>query len=454
MQNQSESTLVESLREAGHKKVKLAVCDLDGVLRGKFIHIDKLPGILESGFGFCSVVFGWDSTDVCYDNCHYTGAHTGFPDAQAAIDPKTLRYVPWERGVPFFLADFDSKEGEGLDICPRTLLKKMLKKYHELDLFPKTGGEFEWFNFEESSESLDKKNFSSLKPMTPGMFGYSLLRASENSDYFYDLMDSLREFGIPLEGIHTETGPGVYEAALSATNALEACDRSVLFKASAKEIAKRHRVMASFMARWSDKLPGCSGHVHFSLEDSSGKNLFSDLSAPHKMSPLFRHFLAGLIHCLPDFLPLMAPTVNSYKRFVEGFWAPTRMTWGVDNRTCSLRVLNPSPSATRVEVRVPGSDINPYLVMSAILAAGYEGIEKKMALDSKPIQGNAYDDKEAPKLAGDLFESATQFQGSELAHRLLGENFVKHFANTRLWEWKQSQKAITDWELRRYFEII
>ena len=454
MKEQEACKVIDTLKDAGHKKVKLAICDIDGVLRGKYVHIDKLASILKSGFGFCSVVLGWDSSDVCYDNSHYTGWHTGYPDTKAVVDEKTLRFVPWEKSIPFFLADFADDKGEGLDICPRSLLKKMTKKFTDLDLFPKTGCEFEWFNFKESSESLEEKNFSFLEPITPGMFGYSLLRASENSEYFNELIDSLREFRVPIEGLHTETGPGVYEAALSVADPLEACDRATLFKASSKEIAKKHGYMASFMARWSDKLPGCSGHIHFSLIDSRGKNLFSDPSDPHKMSTLFKHFLAGLIKGVPDLLPMFAPTVNSYKRLVEGFWAPTRMTWGIDNRTCAFRVINTEPSSTRIEVRVPGSDVNPYLAMSGILACGYEGIEKKMELDYDPIRGNAYEDTHSPKLASNLHEAASSMKESEMAYRLLGENFVNHFSASRLWEWKQSQKSITDWELRRYFEII
>ena len=454
MIDQEAMSLSDVVSGEKHKKVKLAVCDVDGVLRGKFVHVDKLRSILKSGFGFCSVVFGWDSSDVCYDNSQYTGWHRGYPDSMARVDEKTLRFVPWDNSVPFFLADFEDESGQPLDVCPRSLLKKMIRKFKDLGLYAKAGCEFEWFNFKETSESLEDKNFTSFKPLTPGMFGYSLLRSSENSAYFNDLMDLFEAFRVPLEGLHTETGPGVYEAAISASEALEAADRAVLFKAGAKEIAKKHGFMASFMARWNETLPGCSGHVHLSLQDSSGKNLFSDESSPYKMSKTFRHFLAGLIHGVPELLPMLAPTVNSYKRLVEGFWAPTRMTWGVDNRTCAFRILNSSPSATRVEIRVPGSDVNPYLALSAILAAGYEGIQNEMELKSLPISGNAYEDETSEKLASNLLDATKRFESSEVAHRSLGENFVKHFAGTRHWEWRESQKAITDWELKRYFEII
>ena len=443
------------LKEGQHKKVKLAVCDMDGILRGKSIHIDKLSSILEKGFGFCSVIFGWDSGDVCYDNSKYTGWHTGYPDAHAKLDANTLRFIPWDCGTPFFLADFIDERGKPLDICPRQLLKKTDKKLNDLGFKGKVGCEYEWFNFKESSESLEEKNYGHLNPLTSGMFGYSLLRSSQNSEFFNDLQDSLREFRVPLEGIHTETGPGVYEAALCLAGPLEACDRAVLFKTAAKEIAQKHGVMPSFMARWSEEYPGCSGHVHISLEEGkNGTNVFYDARDKHGMSDIFKSFLAGLIKGVPELLPMMAPTINSYKRLVKGFWAPVQMTWGIDNRTCAFRVINNSPSSTRVEVRVPGSDMNAYLAVAAIIAAGTHGIEQKLKLESDPFKGNAYEDEKAPKLASNLSEATTLMSQSQLAHELLGENFVKHFTDTREWEWRQYQASVSHWERKRYFEII
>ena len=202
------------------------------------------------------------------------------------------------------------------------------------------------------------------------------------------------------------------------------------------------------------KYPGCSGHVHLSLENSRGENLFYDASDKHGMSGVFKSFLAGLIKGVPEILPLMAPTVNSYKRLVKGFWAPVQMTWGIDNRTCAFRVINNSPSSTRIEVRVPGSDMNPYLSVAAIIAAGIHGLEKNLKLEQDPYQGNAYEDEKATKLASHLMEATEIMQKSPLANEILGENFVKHYAGTREWEWRQSQQNVNDWERKRYFEII
>ncbi len=454
MQSRSEE-IVRQLREAGHKKVKVAVTDIDGVLRGKYLHIDKFESAMAKGFGFCNVIFGWDSSDTCYDNSRYTGWHSGYPDVEAVIDPSTLRFIPWDDKTPFFLADCVGTQGDPLAICPRQLLKKIQGMMHNMGFSGKVGCEFEWFNFKENPASVREKNFRNLVPLSPGMFGYSVLRSSMNHEFFKNLMEMLGDFQVPIEGLHTETGPGVLEGAILACSPLEAADRGVLFKTSVKEIAGQLGILASFMARWNTKLPGCGGHLHMSLSDDAAHPLFSDLKAPYKMSLLFQSFLAGQLTYIPEFLAMFAPTVNSYKRLVEGYWAPTSATWGIDNRTCALRVINTYPGATRVEVRVGGADMNPYLAIAASLGAGLLGIKKSMKLQQAPVVGSGYKDQQKSRpLARNLREAAECLQKSEAANELFGELFVDHFVNSRLWEWEQGQKVVSDWELERYFEII
>ncbi|MBX7059557.1 MAG: glutamine synthetase family protein [Leptospirales bacterium] len=447
--------LVQQIQDSGAEKIKAAIVDIDGVLRGKYIHIDKFKSAMQKGFGFCNVVFGWDAADVCYDNVEYTGWHTGYPDAEVRLDPGTFRRIPWDSNTPFLLGDFVDAQGQPLPICPRQLLKCVIARARSRNYEPMIGVEFEFFNFRETPESLAEKGFRNLAPITPGMFGYSLLRSSYGQPYFSTLMDEMGRFEVPLEGLHTETGPGVYEAAIGIADALEAGDRAVLFKTSAKEIAYRFGVLPTFMARWNLNLPGSSGHVHQSLWDVAGeRNLFYDEQDSQKMSPLFKSYLAGLLHCLPDILPMFAPTVNSYKRLVEGFWAPTRVSWGLDNRTAAMRViLGPSSKSTRVEGRVSGADINPYLALAAYIAAGLYGIEKNLPLSAPPVGGNAYQ-SDAPRLPSTLFDAATKMRESKVARELFGDAFVDHFTATRLWEWRQAQLAVTDWELQRYLEII
>ncbi len=446
--------IADQLRKSNSNKVKVAITDIDGVLRGKYLHKDKFLSALESGFGFCNVVFGWDSADVCYDNANYTGWHSGYPDAQVRIDTTTARNVPWDNQVPFFLGEFVAGD-KPLAICPRQLLKKVLADAHDAGYSARVGMEFEWFNFRETPQSLAEKRHTAPVPITPGMFGYSLLRASLNQPFLNAMMDELGAFGVPIEGLHTETGPGVLEAAILNAEALESADRSTLFKASVKEIGARFGIMPSFMAKWNAQLPGCSGHTHVSLWDTGGKkNLFYDEKAQHKMSPLFKSFLAGQLLCLPEILPFFAPTVNSYKRLVDGYWAPTKATWGIDNRTTALRVIPGSAKSTRVEVRVPGSDVNPYLAVAASVASGLYGVRNNLQLKAKPVEGSAYADTKIERMPRNLHDATVALKKSKLAREIFGEVFVDHFVRTREWEWRQFQDSVTSWEMQRYFEII
>ena len=449
--------LLQQLAGEQTEKVKLAIVDVDGVLRGKVMGFDKFVSIAEKGFGFCDVVFGWDAEDRAYDNGVFTGWHTGYPDAVAVIDAGTFRRVPWEGDIPFFLADFRASAGgagDVLRVCPRGLLKRVIGQAAEAGYSAVFSQEFEWFNFIAPATG-EELSFSSLKPMTQGMFGYSILRASQGSTYFHALFDGLKQYGVPLEGLHTETGPGVYEAAILYSDVLEAADRAVLFKSGVKEIAHRHGVLPTFMAKISPDLPGCSGHVHQSLWTGDGsRNLFFDASGAGGISSLMESYIAGQLYCLPHILPMVAPTVNSYKRLVEGAWAPTTLTWGIDNRTVALRALPGSAASTRLETRVVGSDSNPYLAMAACLASGLYGVREGLMLTTPATKGNGYADKSHGVLPRNLWEATQNMKNSPLAKELFGEGFVDHFVRTREWEWRQFGQAVTDWEWKRYFEII
>lgn len=444
---------LERLRKSGATKVKVAVSDIDGILRGKYLHIDKFQGAAEGGFGFCDVVLGWDAHDVTYDNTHVTGWQHGFPDALARLDLDTARNVPWDNNVPFVLGEFVNADGSPHPLCPRQLLKRVLARADKLGYQVMTGMEFEWFNFRETPHTWAARNGVPPEPITPGMFGYSLLRMADNPGFFNALMDEMLAFDVPIEGLHTETGPGVYEAAIGFSPALQQADRAILFKTGAREIGKRFGIMPSFMAKWSAKYPGCSGHIHQSLSDGK-TNLFYDAKAQRRMSPLFESYLAGQVACMMDFGPMLWPTINSYKRLVDGFWAPVKPTWGMDNRTASFRVLAGSPKATRLETRCPGSDVNPYLAMAAVIAAGMHGVEKGLKLTTPPITGTNVGGEDVPRAPRTLIETTRVFLQSEVARDWLGDTFVEHYAATRDWEWRQWQDAVTDWELKRYFEII
>lgn len=451
----SKEEIKERVKNSKHTKVKVGISDIDGVMRGKFMHQDKFFKVLDSEFGFCNVVFGWDMNDKSYDNVEVSGWHTGYPDQSCYLDPGTFRIIPWEDDLPFILGGFCVEGNTDFPVCPRSLLKKITKDSMDAGYLPLFSQEFEWFNYNEKPEDLYQNNFKQLHHLTSGMFGYSILKASEKSEFFHDLWDGMERFGVPLEGLHTETGPGVYEAAIQYTDIAEAADRAFLFKTACKEIGFRHQIIASFMAKPVQDLPGCSGHIHQSLWDSEkNTNLFFDGSDQFHMSDVFKSYLAGQILCLPDLLPMYAPTINSYKRLVEGAWAPTTNTWGVDNRTTAFRVIPGNEKSARLESRVVGSDVNPYLAMAASLASGLYGIKNNLSLELDPTQGNGYEDKGAGLLPKTLIEAALQMKNSPIAVELFGKEFVHHFTKTREWEWREFSKHVTDWETKRYFEII
>ncbi|MBS1524244.1 MAG: glutamine synthetase, partial [Bacteroidetes bacterium] len=285
-----QQQIISYLKDNDIHKVKFAFADIDGILRGKIISTEKFLDGLHDGYGFCDVVFGWDSSDAVYDNTQLTGWHTGYPDRPARIDLSTFRTIPWQDNIPFFIADFSRFDGSTIPACSRSLLKRITAECEGMGYHPEFSQEFEWFNFRETSQSLHDKSFRDIQTLTSGMFGYSILRTSQNSEFYYDLFNLLQQFNIPLDGLHTETGPGVYEAAIVHDHVLIAADKAALFKIAVKEIADMHGIMASFMAKWNENLPGCSGHVHQSLWDKrKSKNLFYSHDDEHHMSDILKH---------------------------------------------------------------------------------------------------------------------------------------------------------------------
>ena len=446
------ASLREEFKKSNIRKVKLGGFDIDGILRGKYLSLDKFWSAAEGGLGFCDVIFGWDSGDQLYDNAQVTGWHTGYPDTKATIDLSSYRRIPWEEGTAAFLMDFEESPGKPLQVSPRQLLQKIDARANDLGYAVKCSSEFEFFIFRETPESVRAKNYSNLTPLSPGMFGYSWLRASENEPLVRAITEQLPEFDIELEGFHTETGPGVYEAAIKYDSLLRAGDKSSLFKTAVKEICARQGLMPTFMAKVAKDLPGCSGHLHQSLWSHKGEPLFHDPRGPSQMSKLMQHYVAGQVALMPAFTALIAPTINSYKRMVRGAWSPTLATWGVENRTTALRVIPGSPSSTRVEYRFAAADMNAYIAMAASVASGLYGIEKELPLPPQ-TSGNGYDAK-AEALPSTLRAATDRLAQSKEARDLLGETFVEHYIRTRDWECRQFDAAVTKWELERYFEII
>ena len=453
-----------ALQQNGVEYVKVAITDIDGVLRGKYMHVDKFLKSIESGYGFCDVIFGWDSSDALYEfkvsdeQNLFTGWHTGFPDQTVKILLDSKRTIPFEKNTPFFLSEL--KDGE---VCPRTVLKKVLKLLRESGLKGKSALEYEFFLFNESPISVRDKKFKNLSNFTPGMFGYSLLRSSVHSDLYQEILKMSSVMDFPLESLHTETGPGVLEAAIGVDEALNSADKAVLFKTFMKVLAQRKNLMATFMAKWSEKYPGQSGHIHCSLVDLENKPVFWN-EGGGGMSELMINFLGGLQKYSREFMAMIAPTTNSYKRLCVGAWAPINMTWAKENRTTGFRVIEGSPDSQRIENRLAGADANPYLALAATFAAGFLGIKERLQ-PTEPTTGEAYTMKteEAYKVPSNLLEAAELFKKSQAARSIWGDQFVDHFSASRIWEYEQflknkplfeKEQTISSWELERYFEII
>jgi len=438
------------LSDEGVRWAKVGGFDIDGVLRGKYVSIDKLRSALDHGFGFCDVIFGWDMADVLYDSAKVTGWHSGYPDTHAVLDVSTARRIPWEPGVIALLCDFRDGTGATHPACPRSLLKRMQARAQGLGFEVLFGAEFEFFFFRESRDDLAAKGYVNLTPLDPGMMGYSWLRTGQDADLVRDILDSLAAHDVELEGFHTETGPGVYEAAIRYDDVLRAADKAALFKTALKQIAPRHGLSVTFMAKTNARLPGSSGHLHQSLW--RGKvNAFA--STPGKgLAPALRAYLGGQIALMSELTALISPTINSYKRYVPGLWAPLSPSWGIDNRTCALRVIEPyGSSSARIECRQPAADINPYIAMATCLGAGLWGIEHDLD-PGEPAQGDAGTGR--GRLPGTLKEATALLEQSSAAREILGDAFVDHYVMTRKWEVLEFERAVTDWESRRYFEMV
>ncbi|KAI9817437.1 MAG: hypothetical protein M1827_001047 [Pycnora praestabilis] len=484
----NSSVTVESLPQLlkSDTKVKLAGVDVDGILRGKLMSKKKFLSIAADGFGFCSVIFGWDMHDQTYfKELKISNAENGYRDIIAVPDLSSFRRIPWEDNVPFFLVSFLDPDTRGpLSACPRSLLKTAVDKLERNGLGAMAGAEYEFFQFRAPGNSnvpssernssatatfLKENPVNTLPPLTEGMFGYSLTRPVHNQDYYYGIYDACEKFNCGIEGWHTESGPGVFEAALEFGEIKQMADKAGLFKYVVKSMGSKFGITPCFMAKPREGLPGNSGHMHVSIVDKSGKNLFyrgsKDEDPEFKdleyLSDMGRHFLAGLLNGLPDVMPIVAPTVNSYKRLVENFWAPVTVSWGLEHRAASIRLIAPptaSPKATRFEVRVPGADANPFLVLAAILALGWRGVEQKMEIKVPPLGkgedvGGASD--KGIRLAKSLKESTERFMRKEsVAREIFGDEFVEHFGGTREHEIRLWDEAVTDWEVRRYIETV
>lgn len=444
--------------------VKVGAPDIEGVFRGKRVASKFFLDSITDGFAQCDVLFGWDIAENVLPNLKFSNWEHGFADIVMKPDLSTFAPVPWEDHVASGICDLWTEHGEPVTIAPRFILGNLVERARTLGYEPMAASELEFRFFRENQMSLREKDFGpDLTPLNPGMNCYAISQASADDHLLSRIARMMREHGVEIEGYNREHGPGMYEMNIHYGNALTAADRTMLFKTGVKEICHQLGYSATFMAKWNDTEDGSSGHSHMSLWDhNQERNAFWDENAEGHMSPTMRQFLAGILKLLPEFMALYAPVINSYKRYIEGTWAPLNTTWGMDNRTCSVRIINNSKRAIRVENRVPGADANFYLVFSAMLASGLYGIEQQLELPSR-LDGNAYEAATVAKalesgqispLARNLTTATDLLERSEAAKEYLGADFVEHFVATRRWEVREYEKAVTNWDRRRYFELI
>lgn len=458
-------TAIKQLIDEGKVEyVKIGAPDIEGVYRGKRVAARFFLDSLTDGFAQCDVLFGWDIAENVLSNLTFSNWERGFADIVMKPDLTTFAPVPWEEHVASCICDLWTEHGDPVTISPRTILNTLIERTHTMGYEPMAASELEFRFFRENQVSLREKDFGpGLTPLNPGMNCYVISQASADDQLLGRIARMMRDHGVEIEGYNREHGPGMYEMNIHYANVLAAADKTMLFKTGVKEICYQMGLSATFMAKWHDQEDGSSGHSHMSLWDRNGEhNVFWDEAAEGHMSQTMSHFLAGVLSKLPEMMVLYAPVINSYKRYREGTWAPLNTTWGMDNRTCAVRIINNGRHAIRVENRVPGADANFYLVFSAMLASGLYGIERQLELPER-LAGNAYDPAAITKalaegriqpLARNLTEAIHAFERSEVAKEFLGTDFVEHFSATRKWEVQEYEKAVTNWDRRRYFELV
>jgi glutamine synthetase len=435
--------------------VKIGGPDYDGIYRGKRLPKDVFLDGLESGFAQGDVLFGWDIAEQLVPGLRFTNWDTGYADLRMVPDLATFRHVPWEPGVATVIADFMTEHGEPVAVAPRYVLRRVLERAAAMGYRAELAIELEFRIWREDQRSLREKHWRGLTPLSPTTSCYSLHRATGDEFIVGKLRHMMDAHGVPIEGYNREHGEGMYEMNLRHAPGLEAADRAMLFRNGAKELCLLEGLTASFMAKPFADEDGNSGHLHQSLWTADGQNAFFDAAGEHRLSDAFRSYVAGVLTTMPELMALYAPNVNSYKRFVAGSWAPTVAAWGVETRTPSLRAVTGTAAATRLENRVPGSDVNPYLAMAASLAGGLSGIERGLT-PPPPVRSNAYalPEELAPRLPRTLDEAIERFNASTLAREWFGDLFVDDYVTMRRWELDRYRAAVTEWERERYFEMI
>jgi glutamine synthetase len=436
--------------------VVVCFADLHGRLVGKRATADHFLEHVAGGEGMhaCDYLLAVDLDMTPLPGYRLLGWEHGYGDYRAVPDVSTLRRIPWLERTALVLCDLKTESGETVEIAPRRILQRQLECGARKGLAVEAGSELEFYLFRDSFESLADTDYRAPVPQSTFIEDYHVLQTSRDEDLLRQIRSGMAGARIPVETSKGECGRGQQEVNLRHAPALEMADRHVVYKNGVKEIAALNGKAVTFMAKYSADDSGSSCHLHTSLRSIDGRHwVMWDAKAQDHLSTTFRHYLGGMVATAREMALLMAPTVNSYKRFRPNSWAPTAIAWGHDNRTCGFRVVGERDSF-RVECRIPGADANPYLALAALIAGGLWGIEKQIDPPSA-FSGNAYSAAELARVPTSLHEAIDAFEGSAVARSAFGDHVVDHIVNTARQEQQIFEtQVVTDWELRRYFERI
>ncbi|NRQ35230.1 glutamine synthetase [Nonomuraea sp. NN258] len=430
--------------------VLLAIADMQGRLQGKRLSARYfLDEVLHHGSEGCNYLLAVDVDMNTVSGYAMSSWDRGYGDFVMKPDISTLRRVPWQDGTVMLMADLTWEDGTDVSASPRQILRRQIARLAERGLAAYVGTELEFVVYDDSYEDAWRRAYRDLNPSNLYNVDYSLLGTARIEPLLRRIRRDMEGAGLYVESAKGECNLGQHEIAFRYDEALRTCDNHSIYKNGAKEIAAQEGRSITFMAKPNQR-EGNSCHIHISLRDADGVPVMAG-EGPHGLSPLGARFIAGQLAAMRELTLLYAPNVNSYKRYVPGSFAPTAIKWGVDNRTCSLRLVGHGPSL-RVENRVPGGDVNPYLAVSALIAAGLRGIDEELTLE-EACEGNAYASG-AETVPHTLRDALGLFEGSKLARETFGDDVVAHYANYARVELAAFDAAVTDWELFRGFERL
>ncbi|MEL6571662.1 MAG: glutamine synthetase family protein [Pseudomonadota bacterium] len=431
--------------------VLTCIVDMQGRLMGKRFHAEAFLEMAEGETHCCNYLLATDLEMATPDGYASTSWSAGYGDYIMKPDLGTLRPVPWLDATALCLCDvLDHSTHKPVPFAPREVLKRQIARAEALDLTPIMATELEFFLFQGTHDEIAAGGFADLKPISNYNEDYHIFQTSKEEPVMRPIRNHLRAMGIPVEGTKGEAEAGQEELNIKYADALATADHHTLAKHGIKEIAHQQGFAATFLPKWHEDRVGSAAHVHQSLW-TDGANAFYDAGQPLAKSTLMDHYMAGLLKYAGDYTLFLAPYINSYKRFAKGSFAPTQTVWSVDNRTAAFRLCGDGTKGVRVECRTPGSDMNPYLAMAAMLAAGLKGIEEKLALPDA-YTGDAYADDEANHIPRTLRDAREALLGSGMLKDAFGEETVAHYARAAEWEIEEFNRVVTTYEIARGFE--